>query len=224
MNADSHYIIGSTHEVCQDYACSNQEDFAVLSDGCSNVIVDNKKLKNSYVDIGARILCHSALIYKNYLKYAISICSELDLGPENMTATLLTLSGNKLGCMADVYGDGLVAGRIKETGKFEIHKIEQKPYPYYPIHPSESEWIINGVNIGIQEGFVLNFNWEIYDLVVAMSDGAFSFNEDVIDTLLDFRSTIGKFVVRHLRGVTRELAAKNIKHYDDISMVAIYNA
>lgn len=68
------------------------------------------------------------------------------------------------------------------------------------------------------------------DFVLAMSDGAFSFLKDGVpywgpalaSQLLDFRRMKGRFVLRNLSGVLRELAAKGIVHQDDISMIALY--
>lgn len=53
MNSDSHYEIGSSHKVCQDYAIHgnhNSAHYVIISDGCSS---------SKDVDIGARILCHT---------------------------------------------------------------------------------------------------------------------------------------------------------------------
>lgn len=54
MNTDSHYLIGYSHQICEDYALSGNHNgfhYAIISDGCSSS--DN-------VDIGARILAKSA--------------------------------------------------------------------------------------------------------------------------------------------------------------------
>lgn len=59
MNTDSFFEIGSTHEICQDYAISGKINenisYAIVSDGCS------QSQKNcSQVDLGARVLSYAA--------------------------------------------------------------------------------------------------------------------------------------------------------------------
>jgi len=54
MNSDSHFLIGHSHNVCEDYALSGKHDdlhYAIVSDGCS---------ASKDVDIGARILAKTA--------------------------------------------------------------------------------------------------------------------------------------------------------------------
>jgi hypothetical protein len=59
MRTDNYFEIGSSHEVCQDYALSGQINdnisYAIVSDGCT---MSHKAC--SQVDLGARILAHSA--------------------------------------------------------------------------------------------------------------------------------------------------------------------
>lgn len=59
MNTDSHFEIGNTHHICQDYAFSGsygkegQYSYAIVSDGCS------ASGKYQPVDFGARLIAHS---------------------------------------------------------------------------------------------------------------------------------------------------------------------
>jgi hypothetical protein len=56
MNTDCYFEIGSSHQICQDYAYSGQEfnfSYAVISDGCS------ASGKHGPVDFGARLIVHS---------------------------------------------------------------------------------------------------------------------------------------------------------------------
>ena len=54
MNADSHYIIGSSHQYCQDYTRHGQNEkyaWGIVCDGCSG---------STDSDVGARLLAHMA--------------------------------------------------------------------------------------------------------------------------------------------------------------------
>ena len=54
MNSDSHFLIGNSHHICEDYALSGQKGkihYAIVADGCS---------ASNDVDIGARILAKTA--------------------------------------------------------------------------------------------------------------------------------------------------------------------
>ena len=55
MNTDSYYEIGYNHTVCEDYALAGKINdkisYAIVSDGCSS---------SPFVDVGARLLAHSA--------------------------------------------------------------------------------------------------------------------------------------------------------------------
>tara|TARA_R110000824_G_scaffold12226_6_gene53529 strand:- start:102 stop:974 length:873 start_codon:yes stop_codon:yes gene_type:complete len=76
MNTDSYFEIGSTHEVCQDYALSGKINdsisFAIVTDGCS---MSHKMCGQA--DVGARIVAHAARatlqrIYGNDEKISIT--------------------------------------------------------------------------------------------------------------------------------------------------------
>ena len=61
MKADSYFEIGSTHQVCQDYALASASDdiaYAIVSDGCTS---------SKDTDIGSRLLTIAARDALNYL-------------------------------------------------------------------------------------------------------------------------------------------------------------
>ena len=55
MNTDFYYEIGHSHTICEDYAIAGKFasdiSFAIVCDGCS---------ASPHVDVGARIIAHSA--------------------------------------------------------------------------------------------------------------------------------------------------------------------
>jgi hypothetical protein len=63
MKADSYFEIGSTHQVCQDYALAYASDdfaYAIMSDGCTSSL---------NTDIGARLVSVIARDAINYLNH-----------------------------------------------------------------------------------------------------------------------------------------------------------
>lgn len=134
IRTDSHYVIGSTHFVCQDYARSGTYPlpYVLLSDGCSG---------SEDSDLGARCLVHAA---ENSLNYVSLISNrsepEYSLEPlslisrtrllhkswdsECLDGTLLSLviKGNEY--IFDCYGDGVLIKKYKNNSKLEVFQIE----------------------------------------------------------------------------------------------------
>ena len=152
FHADSAYVIGADHSVCQDYSAVKNDDdraVAILSDGCSG---------SKDTDFGSRILTRTALgplrellhassLYTNVeqevaeasrkLFYQIVIdrasrtCKNLDMPLECLDATLLTLSASEDSWTAMMYGDGVMAFG-KEDGTLEILSCDfDRSYPRY---------------------------------------------------------------------------------------------
>lgn len=146
MHVDKHFIIGSTHDVCQDYVLVTDEGPAVVvvSDGCSS-----SKLS----DIGARLLCSrvlhdvridaankryaeglsfsSILVHSlEYVKHAASVIKAPD---ECFDATLLVLTENvrKKAIDAHVVGDGIIAARRRGSDVIETWIYDVLGYPNY---------------------------------------------------------------------------------------------
>jgi hypothetical protein len=144
MNADSAFRVGSTHEVCQDYAavgaCEACGPYAVLSDGCSS---------SPDTDVGARLLVKAAErllresggppadslteLHAEAARVALSWAELLGLKPQAVDATLLTahIHGGELvvGCS----GDGVVCLQTTE-GALDVYVVS---YPQgYPVYPA----------------------------------------------------------------------------------------
>jgi len=146
MNSDGVFVIGSYHDVCQDYVATHNngiKSYVVLADGCSGS-------KDS--DVGARILVktHELFIpsmgvmdFNEYARRASGIYTQmideaegnakaLELDPMSLDATIMSIVSNKNGeFMASCYGDGVVAlGR--RDGIIETYSVSYKEgYPNY---------------------------------------------------------------------------------------------
>lgn len=135
MRADCLFTIGSTHQVCQDYALvgtlgQGWPVFTALSDGCSG---------SPHTDVGSRMLVWEAL-------RLVGITGDSNWNPTDMMAhveakspikgrgldaTLLTLTGIENGeITANVYGDGVIFA-LRKDGMIEAWKIDQGEAPAY---------------------------------------------------------------------------------------------
>ena len=179
---------------------------------------------------------------------------QLGMGLGTLSATLMTLRTvgtinhyfHVTAC-----GDGVIALRHRDGSGWFVQCIEFDGPPDYPRYRlSDRSRVVSypvrwfGHKSLADDSKILHlsqrYSWfsEIcctkdYDLAVCMSDGAFSFTKDsnpvefnveFANRLLDFRRMAGRFVLRHLTGVLRELAEDGIVNQDDISMIAMYNA
>jgi len=146
MNADSFFVIGTTHKICQDYAlCRSHESkpYALLSDGCSSA---------EHSDFGSRLLVKSAERYLrvdysgdiasylfNSVLSAQSVAAGLQLHNDSLCATLLTAKLDK-GCIQTIcVGDGLIAARTPD-GTVIVHEYRfESGAPYYLRYELEDE-------------------------------------------------------------------------------------
>jgi len=142
MNIDSFLKIGHSHTMCQDYIISGTSPmpYIILADGCSSA-------KNS--DIGARLLCHSALsmltsLYNsknnNMLDIGWSIFGNTvivdakltlhnsfpSLDTECLDATLIVAYKTKGVYKIVMYGDGHIYVTNKDNS-VAYHKISFEP-------------------------------------------------------------------------------------------------
>lgn len=244
MNLDSHYIMGCSHKVCQDYATTGN-GVAALSDGCSIVLGQDGKQVVAHTDVGARLLVHSVISGPLPLSVDLAVnraeaCGcVLRLPRYTMSATLLSISAT--GGSFDVVcaGDGVIAARTID-GKWAVYAVTFNPIPCYPIYSAKQREecgspIVTRIDIDGDtycDVFPIVRTFYGCDLVVCMSDGALSFTKDgcqvpfdmaFASRLLDFRRMKGRFVLRHLTGIIRDLAAEGIVNQDDISMIAIHD-
>ena len=156
MHCDSTYIIGKSHQVCQDYA-KHGDGYCLISDGCSS---------SPHTDVGSRLLVLAAeqimrdmpdfpwedgsRFYEAAAVIAAVRAKEMGLPIEAIDATLHILRAEKVkdskedSIHAFMYGDGVIAsyheageGVIardmkKETSVFQIIFDDNCPdYPSY---------------------------------------------------------------------------------------------
>jgi hypothetical protein len=142
MIADSYYTIGSTHNECQDYACSGNVEgkpFAIVADGCSSA---------PYSDWGARLLAQ-ALSMQIYNKCTLGENFRTATSNAQFQASGLGLPGSALratlGCVTvnggtiqtTLFGDGYIFAR-KRDGGWIHRKVEfTSGAPYYPAYEVE---------------------------------------------------------------------------------------
>ncbi|KKN66623.1 hypothetical protein LCGC14_0469580 [marine sediment metagenome] len=212
MNVDAYFTIGKTHEVCEDYAlcsCAGDNNFAVLSDGCSG---------SPRTDFGARFLVLATERWlklknktageirdlpNNALRIAHSMVKVASLPSECLDATLAYIFTDELYANVLLAGDGVVAAR-RRSGGVEVYCVDYiSGAPAYLNYQSDSgrralylnqdegfETLayLPGKDVKVSHGKGLKphyfiFDLERYDLVAVMSDGAMSFQRVVMNSL-----------------------------------------
>lgn len=150
MNADSFFVQGHTHTVCQDYATAGRTTapppstwplpgdltpesfrytYGILSDGCSTSL---------NTDFGSRFLVRAAMgqlrsfgsarpptiVGYQILDSIERARNSLHLPEESLDATLLAAfeSGDEVVTLT--WGDGVIAARERDTGNVIVHQIE----------------------------------------------------------------------------------------------------
>jgi len=141
MNADSTFIIGSTHAVCQDYALSHtgpSGSFVIVSDGCST---------SPDTDLGARLLARAAAkiisthqetdlksIHETASNTALQWATTLGLPPQAVDATLLTAHCEGENLLVGVTGDGVLVLE-SQSGCIDVYSISfPSGFPLYPTY------------------------------------------------------------------------------------------
>lgn len=167
MHADSHYIIGDSHRVCQDYTLhgidKDNNPYIFVSDGCSSA-------KNT--DFGARILCHTAKLFVddffntspinldnfwNHIKFAQL---DYELTYQSMYATLLMAKCYNDKILSIITGDGIIAGK-RMDGEIIYNKVEfSNSAPYYLLYDLEDEGYDN---------YTKQFGDKVYDTEYTIS-------------------------------------------------------
>jgi len=133
MNSNCAFYIGTTHEICQDYALANN-DTIVVSDGCSGS-------KNS--DIGSRILSITAMNKiaeidslkefeeKECILLARPSVKMLNIPNECLDATLLSAKVNKDFFEIMCYGDGVIVIKMQAGYSIVVDCAYSDSYPFY---------------------------------------------------------------------------------------------
>ena len=147
MNADSAFVIGTTHSICQDYVVagtpSTTTPYVILSDGCSS---------SSDTDIGARLLVKSAESILNTESVqeigdlhvaaaadALDLAASVGLKPQAVDATLLTGHVHENELVLACSGDGVLM--VQDClGVIEAYSISYPSgYPFYPTYAHQPD-------------------------------------------------------------------------------------
>ncbi len=133
MNTDCAFYIGTTHEVCQDYAIAGKSSI-VISDGCSGSV---------FSDIGSRLLCITTMnkmaeldsLYEFDEKECILLARPsvkmLNIPNECLDATLLSAAIYNDTIYTMCYGDGVIAIKCKNKDIIIINHVYTDNYPFY---------------------------------------------------------------------------------------------
>jgi serine/threonine protein phosphatase PrpC len=237
MNADSTFIIGATHAVCQDYAVA-RDAYAIVSDGCS---------ASPDTDIGARLLVKAAeqLLHTNHdrsalheaaARLALEWAKPINLPPESLDATLLTafISDDEL--LVTCSGDGVIVAE-RNDGGLDVHVISfPSGYPFYPAYWHQPDRLDAFLSTSgpIEQTRHFRFKTSEYKYVALVSDGIHSFLNtsqtitspvsmaEVLGELVSFKSLHGAFVARRVKRFIKDCRARGWQHSDDLSIAAIH--
>jgi hypothetical protein len=184
MHADSTFVIGDAHKVCQDYAVHyphpGSYTYGLLSDGCSS---------SRMTDVGARLLvlsaesqlhCTSWRLDRSNLMTIIfradRLCAELFIPEGALDATLLGFVVREMGSQLTMFGvgDGVLAlKKPLDHDLIAIHDIEaDSGYPLYPSYLLNDKrlreveklgsWKVQGHTLYPPEGWIRG-GVDIYD-------------------------------------------------------------
>jgi len=178
MNADSAFVIGATHAVCQDYVVagnpSTATPYIILSDGCSS---------SPDTDIGARLLVKSAewILNRKSVKdirelhaaaavRALDLVDSVGLTPQAVDATLLTahVQGNEL--VLACSGDGVIL--VQDwSGVIEAYSVSYPSgYPRYPAYTQQPDRLAALVCCGEPQKEIKYFRGELNQTTLRLAD------------------------------------------------------
>lgn len=134
MYVDAHYVIGSGHITCQDYALAEHHGrgaFAVVSDGCSS---------SPDTDIGSRLLARAAAAQLRHDAFALEDCLALSgravdaVGLESaaLDATLVVARVDPETIDVRIFGDGVVAATTEDGVLESLVVAYENGAPDYP--------------------------------------------------------------------------------------------
>ncbi|NJN45837.1 MAG: protein phosphatase 2C domain-containing protein [Candidatus Competibacteraceae bacterium] len=142
---DSHFEIGKTHLVCEDYACHGEEPvpYVIVADGCSSA---------SDADVGARLLAlnarkllpafirsdpnipaavHHRQLGHRVMQPAIEQAADLGLDSSTPDTTLIVAFVAEERIRVHVYGDGCLVGKRRDGTLRIVHIEFAQNAPYY---------------------------------------------------------------------------------------------
>lgn len=238
MRFISSYKIGSSHEVCEDYADVNK-NMAALADGCSSSLD---------TDVGARILVKTFfqdpnLNPKDFIKkcalIAQSVCHTYCL---DCTLGTLVFDGVK-NCYVTLIGDGVIVLE-KNNNEVEFYIIDYEHnapvYLSYILGSSIADYkakfgywkceILSYTSEGIKKNTLENhpiYGIPIYQLIADLSlykkiliysDGLNSFIDKKTNHLISTETLISK--LKENKFEFKEIL-KNHHHYDDLAFIGL---
>lgn len=129
MGADSYFIQGYSHNICEDYAVDGlfydeKIPYVIICDGCSS---------SENTDIGSRVLAKSIeknllwllidddinLTSHRYIVNADSIMESMNLDIDCLNSTAILLYKTEEKYIVNAYGDGVIVAKDK-NGEYEI--------------------------------------------------------------------------------------------------------
>lgn len=245
--ADAAFRIGSSHEVCEDYAMARtgNRPAVALSDGCSGA---------ENTDLGARALVlasfQSGDTFYGCALRAESILTfsgmEFKKAEEAILATLLTCAYGDGKFFVKACGDGLVgcqdaAGWGAVTLSPQVVNGSERPYyPAYLLRHDGPRFGMHwqpslgdpgpGLDLdrpftvdyarqpGVSHAFIASDGWTTFYEVAARKPVPVS---EVLDEFFPFKLGGPAFVRRRMSAFKRRCAKLGWDHYDDISIAAI---
>ena len=248
---DSHYLIGSNHIVCEDYAYHttlkfNEEDIPVIlvADGCSS---------SPDTDIGSRILTHAAIssikwyferrqipLYQDLGQMAInrarSSVDTIGLNSSCLDSTLMIAFVIGENIYGYVYGDG---STVVNGSAYTYEYSGNAPYylnywndternRLYFNTPQDVTILETSEDIDPQEIRMILDTLYI-DSFALVSDGVGSFldlngsidQEEIVDEIAAIKNSTGEFVKRRLNRLVKTYKKNGKEHYDDISVAML---
>jgi hypothetical protein len=125
--SDSYFEIGSSHEVCQDYALDHKGSgsaLAILGDGCSS---------NHHSDFGSRIItrlaekqiqsCSEIMSPQELIFKSKFLMDQLNLEPSHLNSTLMAVSAYSE-FKVQTFGDGVIVARERDTQDLFVIDVE----------------------------------------------------------------------------------------------------
>lgn len=250
---DHHFVIGHQHAVCQDYCSSREGFAALSDGCSCVLDANGKPIEahtDIGARLIVRAAFHHRdqespeVLVMQSIATANSYRSSLDLSINTLSATLVIIRDAGSHFESIVCGDGLIAARNK-IGSWTAISSQYAPIPFYPRYLHEQVDITADLQVTeFQTGSstssthsstdkiqVRIFPKDQYDCVVGISDGAFSFlkegtplwNSYLASRLLDLRRIKGRYVLRNLSGILKELSEERTINQDDISMISLFD-
>lgn len=201
--ADSHFAIGKTHDVCQDYAIGEDPAQSGLNGSLALAIVCDGCSSSPDTDWGARFLARAAAMAfwpfnpLNVVQKANVFRQALQLQPQALDATLLMIRETKNGdAEVIVCGDGVVVARRRDGSGYDhwalSYSLNAPAYLTYLLDADrQASYLDCGGGIltvtgspyeapeDIEPGvsFTRTFPRAEYDVVLVLSDGSESFQK-----------------------------------------------